>query len=150
MTRSFHDENGKVTELNRRLDAWAPIFLSILRVMAALLYLSHGTSKLLGFPSLGSSPPLFSLFGLAGTIELVGGVLLVIGLFTRPVAFIVSGELAFAYFIGHAPHDFFPIINHGEPAILLCFIFLYLVFAGPGAWSVDGIRAQPSATAARA
>jgi putative oxidoreductase len=137
-----------VTDLTSRLNAWAPSFLSLLRIIAALLYLSHGTAKLLGFPSLGFTPPLISLFGLAGMIEIVGGTLILVGLFTRPVSFIVSGELAFAYFIGHAPHGFFPILNHGEPAILLCFIFLYLVFAGPGPCSLDGIRAR-SATSER-
>ncbi len=131
-----------MTDLTSRLDASAPIFLSLLRIVAALLYLSHGTAKLLGFPSLGFMPPLLSLFGVAGMIEIVGGILILLGLFTRPVSFIVSGELAFAYFIGHAPHGFFPILNQGEPAILFCFIFLYLVFAGPGPWSLDSIRAR--------
>ena len=137
-----------MTNLTSRLDAWAPSFLSLLRIVAALLYLSHGTAKLLGFPSVGFTPPLLSLFGLAGMIEIVCGTLILVGLFTRPVAFIASGELAFAYFIGHAPHGFFPILNHGEPAILLCFIFLYLVFAGPGPWSVDAVRTQSIARAA--
>jgi putative oxidoreductase len=137
-----------VTDLTNRLDAWAPSFLSILRIMAALLYLEHGASKLLGFPPIGFSPPLFSLLGLAGTIEIIGGGLLVLGLFARPAALVVSGELAFAYFLGHAPHGFFPLLSHGEPAILLCFIFLYVVVAGPGPWSVDAVRTRSITRAA--
>ena len=149
MAGSFELGVGKnVTDLTSRLNGWAPNVLSVLRIIAGLLYLSHGTSKLLAFPSTGFTPPLMSLLGLAGTIEIVGGVLIVIGLFTRPAAFIVSGELAFAYFMGHAPHGFFPILNHGEPAILLCFIFLYIVFAGPGPWSLDSMRARSITQAA--
>lgn len=120
------------------LDKWAPHALALLRIVAALLFIAHGTGKLLGFPDLGFRPELFSLFGLAGVIETVGGVLLVLGLFTRPVAFILSGEMAVAYFMAHAPNGFFPILNQGESAVLFCFVFLFLVFSGPGAWSFDG------------
>ena len=115
--------------------------LSVLRIMAALLFLAHGTSKILGFPSSGSpGPAIASLSGLAGLLELVGGALLVLGLFTRPVAFILAGEMAFAYFIGHAPKSFFPVLNGGDAAILYCFVFLYLALVGGGPWSVDAAR----------
>lgn len=126
---------------------WAPRVLSILRIMAALLFLEHGTQKLLGFPASDFSPAVMSLSWIAGVLELFGGALLVIGLFTRPVAFILSGQMAVAYFIAHAPQGFFPVLNGGEGAILYCFIFLYLVFAGPGPWSVDAARGREAAKA---
>jgi putative oxidoreductase len=117
---------------------WAPRVLSILRIVAALIFMEHGTQKLLGFPPSDSpGPALFSLGGLAGVLELVGGALLVLGLFTRPVAFILSGEMAFAYWMAHAPDSFFPVLNGGDAAILYCFVFLYLAAAGGGAWSLD-------------
>ncbi|UVJ46297.1 DoxX family protein [Pseudomonas sp. LS1212] len=118
---------------------WAPRLLSVLRIVTAFLFLQHGTAKLLGFPHVAffDELNLFSLIGFAGALELVGGLLLLFGLLTRPAAFILSGEMAFAYFIGHAPKGLFPILNNGEPAILFCFIFLYLVAAGGGAWSLD-------------
>jgi putative oxidoreductase len=120
---------------------WAPRMLSILRIMTALLFLEHGTQKLLGFPpSPNPGPALFSLLGIQGIIELVGGLLLALGLFTRPVAFILSGDMAVAYFMAHAPQSFFPVLNRGDAAILYCFVFLYLVFAGPGPWSLDATR----------
>jgi putative oxidoreductase len=125
-----------------RLNAYAPYFLAALRIIAALLFIAHGTSKLFGWPSAGMQPPLMSLFGLAAVIEIAGGILLVLGLFTRPVAFILAGEMAVAYFMAHAPKDFFPINNAGESAVLFCFVFLYLVFSGPGALSVDGARTR--------
>jgi putative oxidoreductase len=117
---------------------WAPRLLSILRIVAALIFMEHGTQKLLGFPpSENPGPPLFSLFGLAGILELVGGALLVLGLFTRPVAFILSGMMAVAYWIAHAPQSTFPVNNGGDAAILYCFVFLYLFAAGGGPWSLD-------------
>ncbi len=121
------------------LDAgqYAPQILSILRIVVALLFLEHGTSRLFGFPSPLPAPEFLSLYWFAGAIELVGGALLALGLFTRPVAFIMSGEMAFAYFLSHAPTGFFPIINRGDAAILYCFAFFYLAFAGPGPWSLD-------------
>jgi len=121
-----------------------PILLSVLRIVAGLLLLEHGTIKLLGFPP-GSTMPMpaaFTLLWFAGLIELVGGALLALGLFTRPVAFLCAGEMAFAYFIGHFPHGFFPANNMGDAAILYCFIFLYLSAAGPGPWSIDAVRSR--------
>jgi putative oxidoreductase len=124
-----------------RFAAWQSQLLSVLRIMTGLLYLAHGTQKLLGFPaSERGAPELLSLSGVSGMLELVGGVLIVLGLFTRPVAFVLSGHMAFAYFIAHAPRDFYPVNNGGDASILFCFVFLYLVAAGPGVWSVDAAR----------
>jgi putative oxidoreductase len=122
---------------------WAPRVLSLLRIVAALLFIEHGTMKLFGFPYVEgfTQPPLVSLLGLAAVLEALGGLLLLAGLFTRPVAFLLSGEMAVAYFMAHAPKGFFPALNHGEGAILFCFIFLYLAAAGGGAWSLDRARA---------
>jgi putative oxidoreductase len=117
---------------------WAPRVLSIARIVSALIFMEHGTQKLLSFPpSPNPGPALFSLYGLAGSLEIVGGALLVLGLFTRPVAFILSGEMAFAYWMSHAPNSMYPILNRGDAPILYCFFFLYLAFAGGGAWSLD-------------
>ena len=120
--------------------------LSVLRIVSAYLLIQHATAKLFGFPHVAyfDGLKLFSLIGLAGVLELVGGVLLLIGLFTRPAAFVLSGELAFAYFIGHAPNGsvLMPMLNQGEPAVLFCFIFLYLAAAGGGAWGVDAMRTE--------
>ncbi len=126
--------------------AWAPRALSVLRVIAALLFLEHGLQKLAGFPAplplpAGETVHALSLLWFAGVIEVVGGVLLTLGLFTRPVAFVLSGEMAAAYFMAHAPRGFFPVLNGGEAAILYCFLFLYLAAAGGGTWSVDAARA---------
>ena len=126
--------------MNATLSRWSPYMLSLLRIVAALLFIEHGTMKLFSFPPSEFHPALLSLFGVAGMIEIVGGILLVLGLFTRPVAFLLAGEMAIAYFMAHFPRSFFPILNQGELAILFCFIFLYLVFAGPGAWSLDERR----------
>jgi putative oxidoreductase len=128
-------------------NVWAPRLLAALRIMSALLFLEHGLVKVLGFPA-GAGPgpqTLLSFFGIAGLLETVGGVLLLIGLFTRPVAFLMAGEMAVGYFVVHAPQNFFPAINGGDAATLFCFIFLYLSAAGPGAWSVDEIRAAKAA-----
>ena len=128
-------------------NVWAPRVLAALRIIAALLFLEHGLVKVLGFPA-GAAPgqqALLSFFGIAGLIETVGGVLMLIGLFTRPVAFLMAGEMAIGYFMVHAPGSFFPAINGGDAAILFCFVFLYLFAAGPGAWSIDEMRAGKSA-----
>ena len=117
---------------------WAPRILSIVRIVCGLIFTEHGTQKWLGFPPSGKpAPDFFTLSGFGGMLELVGGALLVFGLFTRPVAFLLSGEMAIAYWMSHAPRGFFPILNGGDAAILYCFIFLYLAFAGGGAWSLD-------------
>ena len=118
---------------------WAPHLLSVLRIITGFLFMEHGTMKLFGFPAPMGDIPLLSLMGLAGTLEVVGGFLILVGLFTQPVAFILSGEMAFAYFMAHAPQSFWPALNHGEPAVLYCFIFLYLAAAGGGSWSVERI-----------
>jgi putative oxidoreductase len=118
--------------------AWTPRVLSIVRIVVALMFLEHGTQKFLDFPpSPNPTPVLFSLIGVQGAIEIVGGLLLAAGFFTRLVAFILSGDMAFAYFMSHAPKSFFPALNGGDAAILYCFVFLYLAFAGGGPWSID-------------
>ncbi len=128
--------------LETTLNAWRPRILSISRIMVGLCLLQHGTAKVLGFPALKQfeNIDLTSRSGIAGIIELVFGVLIVLGLFTRPAAFILSGLCAAAYFLAHAGRSFYPIANGGELAVVYCFIFLYFVFAGPGPWSVDGGR----------
>ena len=130
---------------------WAPRLLSILRIVAALIFFEHGTQKLLGFPlSERAAPELLSLSGIAGILELVGGALLLLGLFTRPVAFILSGEMAVAYWYAHAPQSFFPVNNGGDAAILYCFVFLYLFAAGGGPWSLDAWLRSKDQPATRA
>jgi len=130
--------------IDRALAPWQPQVLSVLRFMAGLEILQHGTAKLLGFPALPqfANVQIGSLSGIAGVIELVGGALMVIGLFTRPAAFILSGMTAAAYFIVHAGKSFYPIANGGELAVLYCFVFLYIFAAGPGPWSVDAARGR--------
>jgi putative oxidoreductase len=118
---------------------WHAQFLSVLRIMTGLLFLEHGTAKYLGFPHLEKVPDPVSMSGISGMLELVGGALIVLGLLTRPVAFLLSGNMAVAYFYAHAPRGFFPMLNMGEGAILYCFVFLYIFFAGPGPWSVDAM-----------
>jgi putative oxidoreductase len=121
---------------------WSERMLSVLRVIVGLLFIEHGLAKLVGFPHVATFDKLqyLSLLGLAGIIELVGGALLTVGLFTRITAFIISGEMAFAYFMVHAPRSFFPALNGGEVVIVYCFLFLYFAFAGGGVWSVDQLR----------
>jgi putative oxidoreductase len=118
---------------------WQSDLLSLLRIMTGLLFLEHGTSKFLGFPHVERVPEALSMPGVGGMLELVGGALIVLGLFTRPVAFLLSGEMAVAYFYAHAPRAPFPVVNGGDAAILFCFVFLYLLFAGPGPWSIDAL-----------
>ena len=133
----------------RSLDAlWAPRMLSVLRIVAALIFFAHGTQKLLGFPASEMVPPPGSLPWIAGVLELAGGALLVVGLFTRPVAFVLSGLMAVAYWMAHAPQGPFPALNGGDAAILYCFVFLYLVFAGAGPWSLDALRSNGRMVAA--
>lgn len=128
----------------RRFTSAAPHLLSALRIVAAFLFVQFGTAKLFAFPGPlmpgGGAMPVASLPGVAGILETFGGALLLVGLFTRPVAFLVSGEMAFAYFIGHAPHGFWPVLNGGHPAVLFCFVWLYVSAAGPGPWSLDALR----------
>lgn len=123
-----------------RLERLAPYVLSILRIMAALLFLEHGLSKFFGFPSATAPhPALFDLEWFAASIELVGGAVLALGLFSRTAALVMSGEMAVGYFLAHAPRSFFPYVNGGDATVLYCFVFLYLVFAGPGPLSLDAL-----------
>jgi len=126
---------------------WSTRLLSVLRIVVAALFMQHGMAKLLHVPHVASfdNVQLMSLIGLAGVLEIGGGLLLLIGLFTRPVAFILSGEMAFAYFIAHAPKDSLPLLNGGELAVVYCFVFLYLSIAGGGEWSVDAYRHRAAA-----
>jgi putative oxidoreductase len=125
---------------------WAPRILSVLRIVDGLILLQYGTAKLFGWPAVEMFENLkwLSLFGIAGMLELVGGTLLILGLFTRPVAFILSGEMAAAYFIEHLPRSFFPVLSEGDLAVSLCFTFLYLAFAGGGPWSLDAVMRKKS------
>jgi putative oxidoreductase len=125
--------------MTEALAAWTPRALSLLRIITGLIIIQHGMAKLIGFPAVAAFANLkpLSLIGAAGFIELIGGALLILGLFTQPAAFILSGEMAFAYFISHAPKDFLPLINGGTLAILYCFTCLYLSTAGAGPWSLD-------------
>lgn len=116
---------------------WAPRVLSLLRIVTALLFIEHGTQKLLGFPASDFSPAVLTLPWIAGLLEMVGGAAVLVGFWTRPVSFLLSGLMAVAYFTAHAPQSFFPALNGGDAAILFCFVFFYLVFAGPGPWSLD-------------
>lgn len=127
--------------MTRQLQAYAPVALALLRIITALLFMEHGTTKLLNFPAGEMHPPVMSLFGIAGVLEIVGGILILVGFWTRPVAFLLSGQMAIAYWMVHAPMSFFPVNNGGDAAILFCFVFLYLVFAGPGAFALDNKRA---------
>jgi putative oxidoreductase len=133
-----HDNFPPCTAMKSLLTPWSSALLSVLRIVTGFLFIAHGTQKLLGFP-VPRSPTfeLFSLSGSAGVLELFGGALMIVGLFTRPVAFVLSGLMAFAYFIAHAPHGFWPIANRGELAALYCFVFLYFAAAGGGSWSLD-------------
>lgn len=129
-------------DCERKLSRFTPELLSILRIVTALMLLQHPLTKFFAFPGTMATPATFSLIWFAGAIELVGAVLVLIGLFTRPAAFILSGEMAFAYFIGHAPKGFYPLTNGGEPAIFFCFVLLYIAAAGAGPWSVDAARGR--------
>ena len=125
--------------------SWGPRLLSLLRIVAGLMFMTHGLQKLFAWPA--NEPrqavDLVSLTGLAGVLETFGGGLIVVGLFTRPVAFVLAGEMAVAYFKAHAPQGFWPLLNHGEPPVLYCFLFLYLAAVGGGVWSMDALRSRP-------
>lgn len=126
-----------------RLGAFRPQLLSILRIVTAMLFLEHATMKLFAFPpSQMPSPGLFSLFGAIGVLELVGSLALIAGFYTRLAAFVLSGEMAVAYWTFHAPQSLYPIVNFGESAVLFCFVFLYIAAAGPGPWSLDAQRGK--------
>jgi putative oxidoreductase len=128
-----------MADRNSFLSRWSPRILSLMRIMVALLFMQHGAQKLFGFlaPPGTATPPLLSLMGAAGVLEFFGGLLVMLGLFTRPASFILSGQMAVAYFMVHAPKGFWPLQNKGDLAILWCFVFLYLAVAGGGAWSMD-------------
>lgn len=122
------------------LSRWQPQLLALLRIVAGLLFLEHGLSKFFAFPVPFPVQPLPPILVAAGVVECLAGVLVTLGLFTRLAAFLASGEMAIAYFMMHFPNGFWPIANKGEAAVLFCFVFLYLAAAGPGAWSIDGMR----------
>ncbi|RUM05422.1 DoxX family protein [Rhizobium chutanense] len=124
-----------------RLSAYRPYGLAALRIITALLFIEHGTMKLFAFPAAQMDGPLPPLMLFAALLELIGGILILVGLLTRPVAFLLAGEMAVAYFMAHAPKSFFPAMNQGDAAILFCFVFLYLFFSGPGALSIDNRKA---------
>jgi len=129
---------------------WEPRALSILRIVVGLLYMEHGLAKLFAFPIAAGHPAMFQLLWFAGVLEMFGGMLIALGLFTRPVAFILSGEMAVAYFMAHLPKSFFPLVNGGDAAILYCFIFLYLFIVGGGCWSLDRLISSGTARQAYA
>ena len=134
-----------------KLDKWSPHALAALRIITALLVLQHATMKFFAFPAPPPMPgPMPAIIVVAGVIELVTGTLIALGLFTRPAAFLASGTMAAAYFIGHATRGFWPVLNQGEAAIMFCFAFFYLIFAGPGAWSLDGLLRNRGANATSA
>ena len=128
--------------MNATLNRWAPHALALLRIMTALLFIEHGTAKLLGFPASDMRPAFPTLPWIAGLMEIVGGGLVLVGFWTRATAFVLSGLMAVASFMAHAPSSFFPMLNGGDAAALFSFIFFYLVFAGPGAWSLDASRSR--------
>ncbi len=128
--------------LARLQSEWEPRVLSILRIVVGLLFMEHGLAKLFGFPTAAVQPAMFQLLWFAGVIETFGGLLLALGLFTRPVVFIMSGEMAVGYFYAHQPRNFFPLLNGGDAAILYCFLFFYFFIAGGGAWSLDRLRSS--------
>jgi len=145
--RMAESPNVERPGLLARWSSWAPELRSILRIVAAFVFITTGTMKLFAFPTgippNGGTVPLVSQMGLGGILEVFGGFLILIGLFTRPVAFILSGEMAVAYFQFHSPQSFWPTINNGTAAILYCFLWLYFSAEGPGPWSVDALRSRP-------
>ncbi|MFN2571628.1 MAG: DoxX family protein [Gemmatimonadales bacterium] len=125
---------------------WSPQLLSILRIVLAFLFIQVGSAKWFAFPAAvmpgGGTAAVGSLPWIAGVLEVIGGTLILVGLFTRPVAFVLAGEMAVAYFLGHAPHGFWPVLNQGALAVIYCFLFLYISAAGPGAWNLDALLAR--------
>ncbi len=130
-----------MANLDSFYSSWTPRLLSVLRIITGFLFIAHGTQKLFNSPASpqNASVPLMSFMGFAGILEFVGGLLILIGLFTRPTAFILSGMMAVAYFMAHAPQGFLPLVNKGELAVLYCFVFLFLAAAGGGTWSLDNL-----------
>lgn len=136
--------------LTQKWQSWTPYFLSILRIIAGYVFLQYGSTKMLAFPVAimpdGGTAKLGTMAGTAGLLELVGGILIMVGLFTRPTAFVLSGLMAFAYFMGHANKTFWeglwPVVNQGAPAVIFCFLFLYYSAAGAGPWSLDALFAR--------
>ncbi len=129
-----------MTNLDSFYATWTPRLLSVLRFILGFLFVAHGTQKLFNMPaSERGAPPLLSFMGFTGVLEFVGGLLILFGLFTRPTAFILSGMMAVAYFMAHAPGGFLPIVNKGELAVIFCFVFLFLSVAGGGSWSLDNL-----------
>jgi putative oxidoreductase len=142
-----------MSNLDSFYTTWSPRVLSVLRIVAAFLFIAHGTQKLFNYPaSPNGAVAINSMMGVAGILEVFGGFLLLLGLFTRPVAFLLSGQMAVAYFMVHVPSGFLPLVNRGEAAVLYCFIFLFLAVAGGGEWSVDRLltrdRNEPHPTKA--
>jgi putative oxidoreductase len=129
-----------MTSLYANLEKGRPYILSVLRIVVAMLFLEHGVQKYFGFPSAG--PPMTPLLYVQGLIEVVGGILLLVGAYTRVVAFILAGNMVVAYFMAHFPRSFFPAMNGGDAAVLFCFVFLYIAFAGSGPWSIDHIALE--------
>jgi len=137
-----------MTVMTSRWTNLSPYLKSLMRIVAAFMFLQAGTVKLFGWPMAmpgGQTVELFSQTGIGGLMEVIGGALLLVGLFTRPVAFLVAGEMAVAYFLGHFPNGFWPHTNMGDPAVLFCFVFLYIAAKGSGLWSVDSLRGAPAA-----
>jgi putative oxidoreductase len=126
------------------MSRWAPQLLSVLRIITGFLFFAHGSQKLFAFPPPATAVPMFEFMWFAGVLEFVGGLMILVGLFTRPVAFILSGMMAVAYFMAHASGGFWPVVNKGELAVLYCFVFLYLSGAGGGPWSLDAMIRKPS------
>lgn len=130
---------------------WTPRLLSVLRIITGFLFIAHGTQKLFNYPASAQNAPvpLMSFFGFTGILEFVGGLLILLGLFTRPTAFVLSGMMAVAYFMAHAPQGFLPLVNKGELAVLYCFVFLFLSVGGGGVWSLDNLLRRGGASEAR-
>ena len=137
-----------MANLDSFYSAWTPRLLSVLRIITGFLFIAHGTQKLFNSPASpqNAAAPLMSFMGLTGILEFVGGLLILLGLFTRPTAFILSGMMAVAYFMAHASGGFLPIVNKGELAVLYCFVFLFLAVAGGGEWSLDSLLRRGRAT----